>query len=429
MSRDLIPLHHWSSSMTADSAVVHARRAIEALRSGVPNRDAVSALGCHQPQIQEQFDAVLRNARTGASAGLLVEGGFGTGKSHLFVHLQQQAVAQKFVCSRVVISKETPLHDSLSVYRSACESALVPGRRGAAINEIAMRLDFRSEAYARFYEWAHSPGHALDVRFPASLYLFQRVQSDQELIDRLIRFWAGEQISVSEFKKSLKAFGQAASYPIVRAIPRSLATNYFAFAAQLIRAAGYAGWVLLIDEVELIARYPLRQRARAYAEIGRWLADSAATSYAGVVPVLALTDDFRTAVLEQKGDRETLPGRIRDSVSDDSRELADAAEKGMRAIERGGVTLRPPTPDILNDIERRVRQIHGSAYDWTPPALPSAPRMLSARIRQLLKSWITQWDLLRLDPSVQVNLQVDELNPDYTEDENLGANGDGEKTS
>ncbi len=31
------------------------RRALEALRNGVPNRDAVRVLGCEQPEVEERF--------------------------------------------------------------------------------------------------------------------------------------------------------------------------------------------------------------------------------------------------------------------------------------------------------------------------------------------------------------------------------------
>ena len=43
------------------------------------------------------------------------------------------------------------------------------------------------------------------------------------------------------------------------------------FAAKLLAAAGYAGWVVLFDEVELIGRYSLQQRAKSYAELARWV--------------------------------------------------------------------------------------------------------------------------------------------------------------
>src|SRR5712692_3258604 len=81
------PCHKWSAVMNLDDQIKH-RRAIEALRSGVPNRDAVLALGCTQPAIEERFRAQLQAAKEGAKAGaqapgLLIAGDFGSGKSHL----------------------------------------------------------------------------------------------------------------------------------------------------------------------------------------------------------------------------------------------------------------------------------------------------------------------------------------------------------
>ena len=61
---------------------VHARRAIEALRAGVPNRDAVKALGCAQPEIEEAFRHQLVATTEGVASesqapGILVSGDFG----------------------------------------------------------------------------------------------------------------------------------------------------------------------------------------------------------------------------------------------------------------------------------------------------------------------------------------------------------------
>jgi DNA replication protein DnaC len=95
---------------------VRNRRAIEALRNGVPNRDAVTVLGCNQPEIEDKFRQQLQKikqavANGGKNEGLLVAGDFGSGKSHLLEYLMHLALEQNFVCSKVVISKETPLFD------------------------------------------------------------------------------------------------------------------------------------------------------------------------------------------------------------------------------------------------------------------------------------------------------------------------------
>ena len=105
-----------------------ARRAVEALRSGVPSRAAVAALGAAQTDIEDRFATLLDQVRSGKLAvprpgGLIVGGGFGAGKSHLLEHLPHLALQSDFVVSRVVISKETPLHDPVKVFRAAAESA------------------------------------------------------------------------------------------------------------------------------------------------------------------------------------------------------------------------------------------------------------------------------------------------------------------
>ena len=71
------------------------RRALEALRSGVPNQEAVKVLGCNQPQAENQFATLLRQCgdhqHPSASAlGMLVSGGFGAGKSHLLSYLTRR---------------------------------------------------------------------------------------------------------------------------------------------------------------------------------------------------------------------------------------------------------------------------------------------------------------------------------------------------
>ncbi len=126
---------------------VAARRAVEALRSGVPSRAAVAALGSAQSEIEDRFTGLLEQAQEGSvrarhpAAGLLIGGGFGSGKSHLVEHLAQLALEAGFVVGRVVVSKETPLYDPVKVFRAATASAVVPGGHGPALVEAAAGLD------------------------------------------------------------------------------------------------------------------------------------------------------------------------------------------------------------------------------------------------------------------------------------------------
>lgn len=403
---------------------IKQRRAIEALRSGVPNRDAVVALGCTQPHIEERFRQQLENIRQSdidgsKNTGILVEGDFGTGKSHLLEYLMHLALRENFVCSKIVISKETPFHDPVKMYRAAIENAVVPGKRGDALTEIATKLDFNSQAYADLYLRINR-GSELNSRFAATLFLYERMPGDPEFINRIIRFWSGEQIGKGEIKKNLRACRESVTYKIEPISARELALQRFKFASQLIAAAGYAGWVLLIDEIELVSQYSLMQRAKSYAELARWMGKLEDSNLAGITTVLTITNDFKSIILEGKNDLEKVPGKLRSRTSDGDILLASQAERGMRIIQGKKIELSKPDNAMLKQTYDKIRNIHAIAYNWEPPLVSSAEQQgTTTSMRQYVKGWITEWDLKYIDPEYKPEIEVTELKPDYTEDHDL----------
>jgi hypothetical protein len=186
----------------------------------------------------------------------------------------------------------------------------------------------------------------------------------------------------------------------------------------LFRATGYGGWCILLDEVELIGRYTALQRALSYAWIGAWLGLDGKRRFPGIVSAYAITDDFVAAVINARQDSEKLPerltlkGRAADAV---------LALSGIRHIERTVLQHRllPPTPDDLAACHDKVQRLYSDAYDWPAPLLPPAERTSSRTMRQYIKGWITQWDLLRLFGGGGGALIDDGIASNYTEDANL----------
>ncbi len=218
---------------------VKNQRAIEALRNGVPNRDAVMVLGCNQPEIEEKFLQQLHNTKQTVSdesknEGMLVAGDFGTGKSHLLEYLMHLALEQNFVCSKIVISKETPLFDPVKLYRAAAEAAIIPKKRGSAMTEIATALKSNSQPYTDFYQWIHQRAN-LNARFAATLFLYERMPNDPELSNRIIRFWSGDKIDLGEIRRYLRACREPVTYKIDRILVKELALQRFKFASRLIQ--------------------------------------------------------------------------------------------------------------------------------------------------------------------------------------------------
>lgn len=402
---------------------MNARRAIEALRSGVPNRDAVAALGCEQPEIERRFREQLAAAKQGLKSasqapGMLISGDFGTGKSHLLEHLQNIALHENFVCSKIVISKETPLYDPVKFYRAAADAAAVPGRRGAALTEVAIRLRPAEVAYATLEGWAQGPESGLSPVFAATLALFRHNGSDTELGDQIVSFWRGDQLNVRDIKKNLRTYSEHAPDKVGHVTRRELAIQRFRFVPRLMVAAGYAGWVLLVDEVELIGRYSPLQRGKAYGELARWLGLNEEQVFPGLVTVFAIMSNFESEVLEEKDDLDKIPAKLR---AKDLEELALDAEAGMRALRRDRIPVAPPDAQALQRTHERIRAIHAEAHGWAPPMKEVVRGLSSMAMREHVKSWINEWDLQRLYPDYAPVTEVreEEVQMDYSENADL----------
>jgi hypothetical protein len=417
--------------MTGSEIRVQRRRALEALRAGVPNRDAVMVLGSLQVGVEDRFtqllDAVNAGPAPAGARGVVGGGGVGCGEIHLLEHLAHVALSREFVVSTVVISKETPLHDAAKVYRAAIDEALVPGRPGSAIDEIAIGLKLDSPAYADLYRWAHSDEAPLDSRFAATLYLYEYARGDAEFADRILRFWAGDPLPVADLRRRLKETGAAASYRLASIKERDLSVQRFRFVSRLVRAAGYGGWVVLLDEVELIGRYTMLQRARSYGEIARWARGDRDDPGAPLCAVLTTVDDFEAQVLVGKNDAELVPKRLRMRGTVEDELAASNAETGMRIIERDQLRLQPPGRDELDGTYAKLKQIHAEAYGWDPPDVAGIERLPSNRMRQYVRAWISEWDLRRLDPAYTPDIAATVLTVDFSEDADLErSSGDNE---
>lgn len=398
---------------------IESRRAVEALRAGVPNRDAVRVLGSSQQEIEDKFRQQLKSSKEGfiqgkQAEGLLIAGAFGTGKSHLLEYIKHIALEQNFVCSKFAISKETTLHDPAKILRAAIETAVIPDRNTVGFTDIGTKLKFDSPEYVDLYKWVNHPDSILSPRFAATLFIFERSRNNLEIGDRIIRFWSGDPVGVAELKSWLRELRELATYKIDKIKARELILQRFKFLPRLIVAAGYSGWVLLIDEVELIAKYSLRQRAKSYAEIARWMGNLEGTSYPGLTSVLTILRIFKDQVLNDRDDYERIPSKLRASGDESDLLLASQAERGMGIILNNKTNLVPHDSRLLREIYGKVRAIYMAAYSWEPP-MNFSEIDTTGSIRQHIKKWINEWDLKRIYPDYVPETEITELKPDLSE--------------
>jgi hypothetical protein len=381
---------------------LQARIAVEALRAGVPNRIAIREMGTEQTGIENAFETALTHAwpddgsGRGVVSGIGMAGGFGAGKSHLLGYLAEVARLQGFVVSRVVVSKETPLSHPGHVVSSALRDAALPDRPDDAIAACIATLRERPEALDQLETEVRTPEAGFATIFAACLFLIRRANTSPEMLRRIGRLWSGARIAAPPIRSALATAGASRVFPL-KAVPAAEATEQLIrFVPLLFRAAGYAGWCILFDEIELIGRYSALQRGLSYAQLGAWLGLAGTRRFPGVVTAYAITDDYVAAVINARQDSERLPERLtlKGRVAD-----AALALSAIRHIERTVLAHRllPPGSGDLLTCHDKVQRLYSAAYEWPAPSLPPPERTSPRTMRQYIKGWITQWDMLRLN--------------------------------
>ena len=400
--------------------IVATRNAIEALRAGVPNRAAIRALGTSEDALSQDFVARLRLcasvfANNEQVEGIGIAGAFGAGKSHQLGYFAELAQQENFIVSLVPISKETPLFDAARLFVAAMRVAVVPGRNDDAMTAVMSSLDANSDHYEGLEHWATGEAQkgGLSPLFAALLHLIPRVHPDDHA--QMARFFGGGRLNVSVVKAWLRDAGAAKLFNLKPVKAKELALQRLRFAPRLFRAAGFAGWCVLLDEIELIGRYSPLQRGRSYAELVRWLGLDRDEAIPGVAAVAATTDDYADEMFARKRDDELIPARLADRGL---AQQAVLAKKGIAWLERPQFRLTPPDETQLHRSLNKIGSLYRDAYDWAPPDIGIGQREATKSMRQYVKSWITTWDIERLYGETP-QIETVTIPSDYTENSDI----------
>lgn len=131
--------------------------------------------------------------------------------------------------------------------------------------------------------------------------------------------------------------------------------DYFAFMSHLFLQMGYHGWVILIDETELMGRLGKKARLNAYRNIAHFLLP--AERLEAVFSIFALSASYVEDVIEAKHEYENL-AMVYPEEQEPAKTVMDLLVKAPQ--------LLPLTKDEIQEILRKIQDFHGRAYEWTP---------------------------------------------------------------
>lgn len=291
------------------------------------------------------------------------------------------------------------------------ESARAPGRVGKALRALAPDFSVVSPDYARLLYWASTAD--IDDRFHALLSLYEQFRADEELRAQILGDFEGKPLLKSVIKQKLREIDRSSAYQLHPSRAALRAHDRLRLLAQFFRAAGGQGLVVFFDELERVAKFPIKQRMAVYEELG-WWREQAEQPGSGILPVFAMTDAF-------------LGGSVTGGTNDQQR-FATAApgqtphERDRRAL-RGIEMLKPPSAHFLDSptpaeeetIKERVQRLYERAYSVPVSPLPANPFGVRTSVRSEIRRWITQWDLARYYPDYAPQMVADEIDFDAAE--------------
>ncbi|SDD78638.1 BREX system ATP-binding domain-containing protein [Sporomusa acidovorans] len=343
-----------------DVSRLNAVRVVESLRAGVPTRISTRRLPDLRPNLTDSIRSDLLTFSEGRiPRGRIVWGQYGQGKTHALTTIEHIALDMGFAVSMVSLSREVSCHNLLQFFSRVAPRVRTPDSTimgieralsAGSIEDLENSLVVEPERYT----------HPL----PA-LVLENFFHTSGEEQNLLYGDLTGIRLPMPELKRIHRAARQANFPKLPPFRVGEHAGAYFGVMADAIRLCGYNGWVILIDELELVGRLGALGRLKAYRNLA-WLLNWAESMQYPIYTLAAAATRLQDDIWYGGGkdDRTIMPAMAEERFGEVARREMEVFFE--RAIGSDSPVVAPVGSDVLIEMLETLADIHGIAYDWIP---------------------------------------------------------------
>ena len=334
----------------------NARHIIEALRSGVPSREVGEYFSEARPGMRAKIASRLQAAREeNKSGGMIFKGKYGEGKTHMLHTAFTMAAENNMVVSMVALGKETPMEKPWELYRKLIANTWLPGARQPGFREKVEELTAGSSLTSELLAYTATQ---LDTN---KLYFLLAAMTRTQDEDERAAFMAdleGDYAGQPLIKRSYRRISGSPARFSENFSKTKHWRDYYCFMSHFFHQLGYDGWVILLDEAELIGRMGKKTRMKSYLRIQDFLKPDPRLE--NTVTLLAFSESYQADVIEK---RKEFQG-VKDILGEGTEE-ARAAEAVLNAF-LTAPELSPLSREEVLQVLRDIEQFHALAYDWQP---------------------------------------------------------------
>lgn len=278
---------------------------LDALRRGTVPGSALDALAVGLDRYESTLREELAQVKLGRGLFKAVRGEYGTGKTFFARWLQEQALRQGFAVAEVQVSEvDTPLHRLEAVYRRLIERLSTSDMRGGALRSLVDGWFFALEEEvlaggsvdgANEAQLVEATTALMEKRleavtrsapaFAACLRGYRRalLEGNSEVAEGLLAWLGGSPTVSAAIKRHAGLKGELDHIGAMAFVQGLLV---------MLRDAGQAGLVLVLDEVETIQRVRGDVRERALNALRQLMDEVDAGRYPGLYLLVTGTPAF-----------------------------------------------------------------------------------------------------------------------------------------
>lgn len=330
-----------------------ARHIIEALRSGIPSRAVGQYFSEARPRIMKEISGRLDMVcKQGKSSGMIISGKYGEGKTHLLNTVFNLAHSNNMVVSYLSLSKETPMDKLYLVYQKLISNTYLPRRRQPGFIHELEKISAGSPVANEMLLYALK-----QLETDKLYYLFRSYLNTEDADEKFLlqADLEGDFMANAPLKKIYRRiFNEPVKYN-VNFTKTKHCRDYFSFMSHLFSQMGYHGWVILMDETELMGRLGKKARLNAYRNMADFLLPDRCPE--ATFSVFALSASYTEDVIEGKHEYENL-AEIYPMEQEPAKTVLDLLVRAPQ--------LLPLTREEFNEVLEKIQDFHGRAYGWKP---------------------------------------------------------------
>ncbi len=332
---------------------MEARHIIETLRSGIPSRVIGQYFSEARPKVMKELsDRLEQTCEHGKSGGTIISGKYGEGKTHLLNAMFHLAHSNNMVVSFLSLSKETPMDKLYLVYQKIIGNTYLPRRQQPGFWHELEKISANSPIANEMLLFA-----AKHLETDKLYYLLRSYWNTEDADEKFVlrADLEGDFIANAPLKKIYRRiFNQPVKYNTNFSKTKHCG-DYFSFMSHLFTQMGYSGWLILVDETELMGRLGKKARLNAYRNMANFLFPD--QSLESVFSIFALSASYVEDVIEGKHEYANLE----EIYPDEQESIRAVLDLLIRAPQ-----LLPLTKEEIGEVLCKIQDFHGKAYGWTP---------------------------------------------------------------